>query len=81
MVMAGHSGRPMAVSSLTAMPKAPSPAKPTTGTSGLRDLGADDGGQAVAAGAEEAGGEVLPALLEGGVGVADGAVVADVATR
>ena len=32
--MAGQSPRPIAVSSLTAIPKAPSPEKPTTGTSG-----------------------------------------------
>ncbi len=34
MVMAGHSSRPTAVISLAEMPKAPSPAKPTTGVSG-----------------------------------------------
>ena len=42
------------------------------------DLGADDGGQAVAAGAEEARREVVAPLVEVGIGVADGAVVADV---
>ena len=34
MVIAGHPLRPIAVSSAEAMPKAPSPAKPTTGVSG-----------------------------------------------
>src|SRR5690606_14973716 len=34
--------------------------------------------EAIAAGAEEAGRQVLPAILERRVGVADGAVVADV---
>jgi hypothetical protein len=41
-------------------------------------LAPEDGRQAVAAGAEQAGREVFAALLEGRVGVADGAVVADV---
>merc|ERR1712072_36665 len=35
MVTAGHSFRPHAVSSFIEIPKAPSPAKPTTGTFGL----------------------------------------------
>ena len=34
MVIGGQSPRPIAVSSFIEMPKAPSPAKPTTGTSG-----------------------------------------------
>ena len=34
MVTGGHSPRPIAVISFMAMPKAPSPAKPTTGVSG-----------------------------------------------
>ena len=33
MVIAGHSSRPIADISFIEMPKAPSPAKPTTGTS------------------------------------------------
>ena len=35
MVMAGHGSRPIEVISFMEMPKAPSPAKPTTGVSGL----------------------------------------------
>ena len=35
MVMAGHSLRPIELISLMEMPKAPSPAKPTTGVFGL----------------------------------------------
>ena len=34
MVIAGHSSRPQAVISFIEIPNAPSPAKPTTGTSG-----------------------------------------------
>ena len=35
MVMAGHSSRPIELISFMEMPKAPSPAKPTHGVSGL----------------------------------------------
>ena len=35
MVMAGHSSRPTDTISFIEIPKAPSPANPTTGTSGL----------------------------------------------
>jgi hypothetical protein len=70
--------RPQAVISFMEMPKAPSPAKPDHRRVGLADLGAEDRRQAVAAGTEQAGREVFAALLEGRVGVADGAVVADV---
>src|SRR3546814_14887879 len=45
---------------------------------GAADLGADDRGKAVAAGPEKARRQVLAAFLEGRIGVADGAVVADV---
>ena len=51
---------------------------PTTGTSGQPILGTDDSREAVAAGPEEARREVLAPLLEGRIGVADRAVVADV---
>ncbi len=45
---------------------------------GVADLGADDRGEAVAARTEQAGREVFAAHLEGRVGIADRAVVADV---
>ena len=67
------------VISLIEMPKAPSPAKPTHGRIRAADLGADDRREAVAAGPEQSGRQILPALLEGRIGIADGAVVADVA--
>src|SRR6478735_2144037 len=46
---------------------------------GVADLGADDRGKAVAARPKQAGGQIFPAFIEGRIGVADGAVVADVA--
>src|SRR5581483_5194381 len=45
----------------------------------VADLGTDDRREAVAARAEQAGGEIFPSLLEGRIGIADGAVVADIA--
>src|SRR4029079_12637565 len=45
----------------------------------ISDLGADDRGEAVAARPNTYGRKILPPLVEGRVGVADGSVVADVA--
>ena len=45
----------------------------------IADLGADDRRETVAARPEQAGRQVFAALLEGRIGIADGAVVADVA--
>ena len=61
------------------IPNAPSPAKPTQGVSGLPILAPMIDGKAVAAGPEQAGRQIFPALFEGRIGIADGAVVADVA--
>src|SRR5271170_764784 len=48
-VTAGQPSRPIDVISFIEMPKAPSPAKPTTGVSGAADLRPDDRGEAIAA--------------------------------
>ena len=72
MAMAGHSSRPIDVISLIEMPNAPSPAKPTL-------LVPMYGGEAVAARAEKAWRQIFAALFEGRIGIADGAIVADVA--
>src|SRR6185369_9088150 len=45
----------------------------------IADLGADNRGKTVAAGSEQARCQIFAALLEGRIGVANGAVVADVA--
>ena len=61
------------------MPKAPSPAKPTQRRVRIADLGADDRRESVAARTEQSRRQIFPSLLEGRIGVADGAIVADVA--
>ena len=60
MVIAGHSLRPIAVSSVTAIPKAPSPAKPTTGVSGQPILAPTIDGRPIAAGPEKTRRQVFP---------------------
>lgn len=77
MVMAGQLSRPQAVISFMEIPKAPPPAKPITGVSGL-PIFAPRMAEAVTAGAEQTRRKVFAAAFEGRIGVADGAVIANV---
>ncbi len=78
MVIAGHSSRPIAVSLGRRDAEGAVAGEAHHRRVGAGDLGADHRRQPVAAGAEQAGRQVFAAGLEARIGVADGAVVADV---